>query len=265
MTEAIVRASSLSELFDCPARWEAKHILGKRMPMSAPAALGKAIHASTGAFDAAKVLGSPISIDDAAGAAVDAIHKPDEDINWEDDKPATAEKVALALHGKYCREVAPAQDYIAVEAKCEALTISDLGITLTGTIDRVRRTADGSLGIADLKSGKSAVAADGKVKTQGHGLQLATYELLAEVAIQQSITAPAQIIGLQTGLTDKGQRVATGEIESPRDALIGTPDSPGALQYAAQFLKTGAFFGNPRSQLCGDRFCPIYATCNFRK
>ena len=260
-----VRASSLPDLFDCPARWAARNIERKFLPASSNAALGKAIHASTGAFDSAAVIGSPITVDEAAAAAVDALHRPDEDIDWGEDSVEKSEKVALALHSRYCHEIAPGRRYIAVEALCESLDISDLGITLTGTIDRVRETADGELGIADLKSGKSAVAADGTVKTQGHGLQLAVYELLAEVAIQRQITAPPQIIGLQTGLTEKGQRVGVGQIDSPRDALIGTPDTPGALQHAANFIKSGAFYGNPRSQLCSGKYCPVYATCNFRK
>ena len=32
-----IRASSMSELFDCPARFEAKYITGLRMPRSAAA------------------------------------------------------------------------------------------------------------------------------------------------------------------------------------------------------------------------------------
>lgn len=260
-----VRASSLAELFDCPARWAAKQLDGKRMPMSSKAALGKAIHASTGAFDAARVLGSPITADEAAAAAVDALQRPDEDVDWDEDSPQKAEGIALALHGKYCKDIAPQQDYAAVEARCESLVISDLGIELTGTIDRVYRAEDGSLGISDIKTGKTAVDARGTVKTQGHGLQLATYELLAEVAIQQPIAAPARIIGMQTGVTDKAQRIAIGEIDSPRDTLIGTPDAPGALQHAARFIQSGLFYGNPRSQLCGEKYCPVHAACIYRK
>jgi hypothetical protein len=79
------------------------------------------------------------------------------------------------------------------------------------------------------------------------------------------MTAPAKIIGLQTGLTDKGQRVGIGQMNSPRDALLGSPDSPGALQYAAQFLKSGNFFGNPKSMLCSEKYCPAHATCMWRK
>lgn len=260
-----IRASSIGELFDCPARWEAKHINGLRLPMSGKAALGKAVHASTGAFDAARVLGQPISINDAAAAAVDSLYQPNEDVDWSGDNIDQAATVALALHRKYCTDIAPTQDYAGVEATCEALTISDLGITLTGTIDRVYRDDTGALGIADIKTGKTAVAADGTVKTQGHGLQLATYELLAEVAIQQPLTAPARVIGMQTGVTAKAQRIGIGEIDGPRDALIGTAEAPGALHYAANFLKSGLFYGNPRSQLCSEKFCPAHARCQFRK
>ncbi len=260
-----IRASSLPELFDCPARWESKHIKGMRTPSSGAAVLGKAVHAGTGAFDSARLLGSPVTADEAAAAAVDAIYKPDEDVVWGDDKPKTAEQIAVSLHKKYCAGVALEIDYTAVEAKCDSLTIADLGITLTGTIDRVYRDSDGLLGIADLKTGKTAVSADGSVKTQGHGLQLATYELLAEVAIGESILADAQIIGMQTGVTDKAQRIGVGRISSPRDALIGTSEFPGALQHASKFLKSGLFYGNPRSQLCGEKFCPIFKNCQFRK
>jgi hypothetical protein len=50
-TATVIRASSLPELFDCSARWEAKHILGLRLPSSSNAVLGKAVHAGTALFD----------------------------------------------------------------------------------------------------------------------------------------------------------------------------------------------------------------------
>src|SRR5690606_20990478 len=158
-----VRASALSTLFDCPARFEARHIRGMKMPRTGKAQLGTAVHASTAAYDSSVLEGRGITIDEAAAAAVDAIHKPDEEVAWEDDLPASdAESIALALHRKYCAEVAPKQDYAAVEVTCERLEIADLGLALTGTTDRVRRTESG-YGISDLKTGKQAVRADGSV------------------------------------------------------------------------------------------------------
>lgn len=77
-----IRASSLGSLFDCPARWAATHIDGIRMPSNGKAALGKAVHASTAVYDQSTIDGLGITIDEAAGAAVDAIHRPDEETIW---------------------------------------------------------------------------------------------------------------------------------------------------------------------------------------
>lgn len=260
-----IRASSLSLLFDCPAHWAAKHLEGKQMPTSSRALLGKAIHASTATYDQAVIDGDNVSIDDAAAAAVDAIQRPDEEVIWsDDDNPRAMEGVALSLHRRYCMEIAPQQIYVAVEAKCERLVFTDIGIALTGTVDRVRLLNDGH-GIADLKSGKSAVSAAGEVATSGHALQMGSYELLAEHACGISITAPAQIIGMQTGKTPAGQRIGTGLIHGARDLLIGDGETPGALEVAAKLIRSGLFYGNPKSMLCGQKFCPIYQTCKYRR
>lgn len=259
-----IRASSLAELFDCPARWSAKHIEGLRSPRSAAAQLGTAVHAGTAVFDASRLPGgSPVSADDAAGALVDAIHKPEEDVDWEDTAPRDAERIALALHTKYCADIAPRQTYLGVEVSCEKLELPDLGIALTGTTDRVRKTAAG-LGIADLKTGGKAVGADGKAVTQGHSVQLGVYELLAENAMGLQITAPAQIVGMQTGKTPAAQRVGTGDVPNARAALVGTDEEPGLLEHASRLIKSGAFYGNPKSWLCSERYCPKHPTCRFK-
>lgn len=259
-----IRASSLAEIFDCPARWAAKHIDGLRMPRSAAAQLGTAVHASTAEFDASRLPGgNPITADDAAGALVDAIHHPEEDVDWEDTKPVDAERIGLALHARYCSEIAPTQVYRGVEVLCEKLEIPDLGIALTGTTDRVRETPLG-LGISDLKTGGRAVGADGRAATQGHALQLGVYELLAEQAMGMHITAPAQIVGMNTGKTPAAQRVGTGEVHSARAALVGDAEHPGALEYAANLIHSGNFFGNSKSVLCSAKYCPAHPTCRWK-
>lgn len=261
-----IRASALSDFLDCPARAEAKHLRGLRTPSTGSAALGSALHRSTAVFDRSTIEHAGITVDEAAGAAVDAIHKPDEEIAWgEDDSPQEAEAVAVALHKLYCTKIAPTQEYAAVEVQCERLEISDIGIALTGTTDRVRKVEDG-YGIADLKSGKRAVGADGQVETKGHAYQLGVYELLAERASGLSITAPAQVVGLQVAKTERGQRVATsGPVSGARDVLVGDADSPGVLEVVAGMIHAGTFPGNPRSMLCHPKYCPIYQRCKFRK
>ena len=267
-----LRASSFPELFDCPARWEAKYVKGLKLPKSPAAQLGTAVHASTAVFDACALDGNPVTADEAAGAAVDAIHHPEEEVVWDDDmRPQIAERIALNLHGRYCREFAPEQNYLGVEVTCERVEIEDVGLAFTGTTDRIYVKDDdapdsigGSLGIVDLKTGSTAVGADGVVKTSGHLAQLAVYELLASQALERELTAPAQVIGMQTGKTEKAQRVAKADIVSPSRVLIGTEEQPGLLNFASNVLHSGLFYGNPRSQLCSVKYCPAYGTCRFR-
>lgn len=260
----LIRASSLAELFDCPARWEGKHLLGMQGPRSAPAQLGTAVHAGTAIFDASRLPGgSPVSISDAADAVVDAIYKPEEEVDWADVNKRDAEKIALALHTKYCAEVAPKQTYLSVELTCERLELPELGIALTGTNDRIRKVGE-RRGITDLKTGKAAVGPDGRANTQKHAIQLGVYELLAEHAMGIPITAPAQIVGMNTGRTAAAQRIGTGEVKNARQALLGQDGEPGLLEKAAEIIRTGSFHGNPSSFLCSAKYCPRHSTCRFR-
>lgn len=259
-----IRASSLPELFDCPARWEAKHIRGLYLPTSGAAQLGTAVHAATAAFDHAALEDNPITADEAAGAAVDAIHKPEYEVAWDELTPKAAEKIALSLNRAYCEQVAPTQHYLGIEVTCERLAITDLGIELTGTTDRVSVTSDGRIGITDIKTGAQAVSAQGVVKTKGHAAQLAVYELLTSQVLGQSMTAPAQVIGMQTGKTSKAQRIATAEVEDASAILLGDEHSSGLLTIASKVIHSGLFYGNPRSYLCSAKYCPVHHMCKFK-
>jgi hypothetical protein len=260
-----VWASSIGDLLDCPARFEARQIKHLRCPRRGNAQLGTALHASTAVFDNSLIKGDGLKSDDCAGALVDAIYKPEEDVIWDEDMgQQEAESIGRALHGRYCTEIAPTQGYVAVEVKCERLEISDLGLILSGKTDRIRKIGDGH-GIADLKSGKTAVRADGTVETAGAAAQLGVYELLAENATGIAITEPARIVGLQVAKTARGQRVGTGEVAMARDLLVGTPDSPGVLEYASKLIHEGLFYGNPRSTTCHSKYCPVFEVCRWRK
>lgn len=261
MTSMItIRASSLSTLFDCAHRWEGEHLLGMRKASSAPAQLGTAVHAGTAAFDQSRIDKSGLTVDDCAAAVVDAIYHPEEDVDWSDMKPKDAEKTALLLHTKYCTEVSPAIEFAAVELKCDRLEVVDLNIALTGTTDRIY--LDGKKrGIADLKTGKKAVEANGKAATKYHREQLGVYELLAEFADGHKMDAPAMIIGLKT----QGKAVVgTGTVRGARDYLVGTDGEPGLLEAAAKIVHSGDFHGNPRSFLCSAKYCARYSTCKYK-
>lgn len=259
-----IRASAVSDFFDCPARAEAKHLLGKMCANTGASALGTAVHAGTALFDKARLEGNPILAHEAAGAVVDAIRRPDEDVAWEDVSVQDAERVALALHSKYCNTVAPRFDYAAVELTCDPLLIPDLNLALTGTTDRVRKAATGALGIADLKTGKWKVAKDGTVDAGEHKVQLGIYELIASATLGEDLSLPPLIIGMNTAKTADAQRVGYGEVNDTREMLVGTEERPGLLQMLASMLHSGSFYGNPRSQLCTPRWCPVFKGCRYR-
>lgn len=251
-----VRASGFAELLDCAQRFYWKQIEGLRMPSSGAAHLGTALHQSTAAYDQARLDGDGATPDDTAGVLVDTIHNPEEDVDWGDDSPKQAEEIGLRLHSGYCTQVAPQQDYQAVELQCEALDVTtEHGVVrLTGTTDRVRRTEAGS-GIADIKSGKRAVGTDGKAVTQGHHVQLGVYSLLAEHVMGEQMNAGAEIVGLQT--TNKA-RVGTGEVADVYTPLVGTETQPGLIEIAAQMLEAGIFPPNPKSPICSSKYCPAH-------
>lgn len=263
MNTATLRASSIGDLFDCALRWEARHLRGMRMPSSGAAHLGTSIHAGTAVYDQASLDGDPITIDDATGVMIDTLHRTDTDIDWDDQTPQKAEPIARALVRGYCETIAPEREYVAIEALCDDLTIDVDGfqLTLTGTVDRVRRDQDGALGISDLKTGKTAVSTEGVVAAGKHAAQLGAYEILAQHALGVPMSAPAEVIGLQT---NGKARIGSGLTDRPRDLLLGGEDHTGLIEIAAGIIKSGIFAPNSRSMLCHAKYCPLHPTCKYR-
>lgn len=260
-----VRASSWAGLFDCAYRWEGIHLLGMRKVVGLRAALGTAIHAGTAVFDQARLDGAGLSADDAAGVMVDKLRDPENEFDPErDDITMTeAERVGLTLITKYCIEVSPKYDFVAVEMPTKPMDIdcgSGVVVRLTGTMDRARiRRASAGVGIADIKTGSAAVQ-KGVAVTKGHGPQIGTYELLYEHTTGERISDDAEIIGMKTKGTSE---ISTGRIANARTAMVGSDKHPGLIQFAAEMFKTGRFYPNPKSLLCSEKYCPRHATCPF--
>jgi hypothetical protein len=262
-----IRASALGDFLDCAARAEAKHLLGLRMPSGQPSVLGSALHASTAVYDRSVLEKQGLTVEEAAGAAVDILQHPKDEVRaTPEDMPAKLlEQVARTLHKRYCLEIAPKMDYAAIEVRCERLELTDVGIALTGTTDRVLKVK-GGYSIADIKSGKRAVSAAGTIDPGPHLYQLGVYELLAAHASDLPIGGGARIIGIQTGKTERGQRVAVSDpLEGARAALIGDADSPGVLESVGRMIEHGDFPGNPKSFMCSQKYCPIHSTCKYRR
>ncbi|ELK4895246.1 PD-(D/E)XK nuclease family protein [Pseudomonas aeruginosa] len=267
MQTITVRASSWGALFDCGFRWEGVHLLKMRSPSSPRALLGTAIHASTAAFDAARVNGEPISAYDASELLVHTLQQPEFEVDWRgsDISPREAESTGLTLHTKYCNDISPRYDFVAVELTTKPLEIDCGGgilVRLTGQLDRARIKRDSyGVGIADVKTGGAAVS-QGVAKTKGHKAQIGTYELLYEHTTGDAITAPAEIIGLKT----RGKpEAAVGEIVGARQMMAGTAEHHGLIKFAADMFRSGLFPPNPQSPLCSPKYCPRWRTCPYHE
>lgn len=266
MTTTKVRASSWGRLFDCAFAWEGVNLLGMRSPSSPRALLGTAVHAGTAAFDAARVLGQPISPFDAAEALVQTLRNPGEDVNWRgsDISQHDAERIALHLHGDYCNRWSPRYEFQAVELTTTPLVIDCGGgqlVELTGTLDRSRIIAStGRPRIADVKTGRAAVA-EGTAKTRGHAAQVGTYQLLYEHTTGEATDDTSEIIGMKTAGKPE---IATGTIQGAKQMMVGTEEFPGLIEIGASMFRTGLFPPNPSSQLCSERYCPRWKSCRYR-
>jgi hypothetical protein len=273
--EVQIRASSIKDWLDCAMRAEAKYLIGIRMPSSGISHLGTAIHAGTAAYDQSVIDGKVISHDDACGTFVDTLNlennpeEPmDEGVVWDEDTPkAEAEKVGVLGIVNYITAIGSKRRYHAVEAKLHEFKVQfddvKVILNLTGKTDRIRALGhDGAgRGITDIKSGKTRCTKDGRVQSNAEKAQLAVYELIAEKATGEPITAPAEVAGISTA---KHATAGTVEVHGTRQALVGTPDTPGVLDFLARTLRAGHFPPNPSSYLCSGKFCPIHSRCPYR-
>lgn len=265
-----VRASSWPALFDCALRFEFQTLLGLWRPPTVPQRMGSAWHAASAAFDRGRMDGAPITVSDACGVYVDALHDKSEPVDWDMSK-RDAEVIGIGITQRYCEQIAPHRRYAAVELKCDDLNVETPHgiITLTGTTDAIRIDPNNDRGITDRKSGKRAVehtSTTPRAVTKGHHLQLGVYQLMAEhMTGGEPMKAPAEIIGANTSSKTRPV-VAIGRILAAdvRTPLIGTPERPGLLTIAAGMLKSGVFPPNPRSQLCSEKYCAGWGVCPYR-
>lgn len=271
-----LRASGLVELFDCPARWKAKHIDGKFLPATGRQEVGTAVHAGAEIYDRARMVGLGVSHSDATEAAVEALETIDHDVDWSDiGGLAKAKQAAVLATVNFLSDPRiEASEYEEVELKCEPLQVraGSIILEITGTTDRIRVVRDKDpvtgeervrRGVRDVKTGKNAVDAYGRVKTQAHGPQLAVYELLAIMAERETgkkLELPADIAAVSTS----NGMVGVDALEAPHKVLVGDGTNPGMLDYAAKMIENELFYGNPRSTFCTKRYCPAWPTCRFR-
>ena len=274
-----IRASGLWEWLDCPQRAYLKQIEGVRLPSTAPAVIGTAVHASTAEFDRSRLDSNEarwLSCDDTAEIVEEVLRNQKEEVNWGGVTKEKAMAIGIGCHSRYCFDVAPLQFYTHVEATLTEMPIDieindgrTVTLTLTGTLDRVREIAseysaeDGTprfsidYGISDVKTGARAVSQP----ASRHKAQLGVYELLAAHSLDIKLTLPGQILALQTSAN---YEAAIKEIPNCAGALVGNEHQKGLLHHIASMLASGDFYGNANSFMCSEKYCPAYDWCLFR-
>lgn len=261
-----VRASGFGGAFDCGYRFEWETLMRKKRASSLRAWLGTSIHASTAAFDQAKIAGAPISANDAADVFTETLWNPSEDVDFKDPKLTLkqAEVIGLTLHARYCAEIAPMMNFESVEMKLKPLDVETEGviIRLTGTMDRARvvRTDTRRKVIADLKTGGRLIK-EGEVSVKARAAQLGTYQLLSEYTDGER-TDGAQIMALQTSSTTQ---VGVSRVFDAKAHMIGHDGEPGLLEMAGKMFKIGLFPPNPSSALCDKKYCGRWDHCKFHE
>ncbi len=275
--ELVIRASSLSTLFDCGERFKQQILLGKRLPSGAPSVIGTAVHRGTAEFDTARVNNLVPSLDAAIAAAADSARNPEHEVNWDDFRPGEAVDIAAKLTMNYCTDIAPGFTYRKVEMKLDhfdVIATNGLRMRFTGTVDRQyteQITNDGDFdhlipayGTLDFKTGKQVVKADGSVNVAVSAAQLGTYELLELMATTTEHVPhilPAMIVAMPTAGKHKPQ---IKKVNNPRSLLIGNEQHKGLIDIAAEIYKHDLFVGNPKSMLCNPKYCAHYADCHWR-
>lgn len=261
-----IRASSVGDYFDCALRWEAVILLGRRKLGSVKAWLGSSIHHGTALYDQARLDGSPIRVDDAAGEMINMLWTPDEKLE-RDPKFSLqqAERIALVLLSRYCSEIAPKKQYQSVEMKLEPLEIDcedGLVLRFTGTMDRARvsKTLAGDI-VDDIKSGGRLFDADGHVIVKARAAQVGIYQILKENTDGRP-TAGAQITALQTS---SKPMVGMSHVFNAKAQLLGNERYEGLISIMAKMMKAGVFPPNPSSSLCSKRWCPNWDHCGYHE
>lgn len=252
MMRVSIRASSMPELFDCPARWWAKHQDGKRSWSSAEALLGTAVHAGTAVFDRERATGHPIQASEAALAVVDAISAGASDVAWVAGglTQTSVRDEAMKTHFRYCADIVDRPAWTEIETKLEPveLPFGKVTILLTGTEDR-GRMHNGVYVSSDVKTGKG-------FKAGSYVSQVGTYALLRTAA------SGLPSVGQLDHVTQAG--IQSYQLPTVLGAMLGDGERPGLIETAAKMIETGILYGNPKSILCTNKFCPVFSTCQFR-
>ena len=84
-------------------------------------------------------------------------------------------------------------------------------------------------------------------------------------AMQDDLTDATQW-AIKQGIADPGRICIVGGSYGGYAALMGTIRTPDTYRCAASINGVnGLFYGNPKSQICGEKYCPAFHICRWRR
>lgn len=270
-----LRPSSIGSFINCPYQWYNVFILGKNTIPGARAHLGTAIHKSAEVLwsDAINTGVKDLNISRATDAAVEELHEicKQQPPEYGDDKPEEIEKLAVEGAKAFINDLAPIIDIpLAVEKRYTIEIDNPIIDKISGSLDYV-----GERSIHDIKTTKN------KPVMSNYSLQQGAYALLREGNGEQIDNIKIQAVVLKDA-TAKKQSEAHGLLmdmiedntnpflslesikEQSRYVINNILDTVNV--YSKDIVRPEILFrGNPKSMLCSNKYCNLYAECPFVK
>jgi len=161
------------------------------------------------------------------------------EIDWKDENPEELKQKACAFALKYCEEMLPKVEPIAVEKRCERILPS--GLLLVGYPDCELRDGE----IVDHKF----VTRRTNAAELDKGLQGTTYAILKGRPLQYS---------LHQALDQKEPKI---EIISTKRTIEDIKWGVNVIEKTWRLIQTGLFPCNPTSYFCSPDYCSFWYEC----
>jgi len=265
-----LRPSSIGSYINCQWQWYNVFILGKHTIPSARATLGTAVHKSAEVVweDAIKTGKKDLNISQATDAAIEEYHeclKKDEPQFDVGDTKESLEKLVIEGTKSWIEDIAPSVDIpVAVEKRYTIEINNPIFERISGSLDYV-----GEKSIHDIKTTKR------KPTLSNYSLQQGTYALLREgngetvdeVKIQAVVFNKKDTKALILDMVEDNTNPFIGlDAIKNQSRFIVNNILEKTKVYSKDIVKPELLFtGNPKSNLCSNKYCSLYNECPFVK
>lgn len=256
--------SSLTTLQQCGEKFRRRYIERERMPSSASAVAGGAVHKVARTALMRKMtdhtLPSVAEARDLAATEFAAAWRegvqltPDEIAEGAGSAEGRAKDFAVDLSGYHVQAVAPAINPIGIERKI-VVKPKDSDIEINGVIDLIDQRPDGEV-IRDLKTSKKSPNKDAADSSQ----QLTLYALIRKAEVGRLPSSLSLDYLVRTPARGELKHIPLFTVRDEED-VRGVVNR---INTAVEAVKRGVFVpANPDAWWCSRSYCEYFATCPY--